>query len=83
MKIQNLIPAPTNANQTNNLRSSTARTPNNQQIPTIKIDQILPDSSKLSFYFNKLTTNQLTTQTACLTRSRRSACRRSMARFRG
>jgi hypothetical protein len=37
-------------------------TPNNQQTPTVKIDQILPDNSKLSFYFNKLTTNQLTTQ---------------------
>ena len=37
-------------------------TPNNQQTPTIKVDQILPDNSKLSFYFNKLTTNQFTTQ---------------------
>lgn len=60
LKVQNLIPAPTNANQTSNWVESCA-TPNNQQTPTIKIDQILPDSSKLSFYFNKLTTNQLTT----------------------
>jgi hypothetical protein len=61
LKVQNLIPAPTNANQINNWVESCA-TPNNQQTPTIKVDQVLPDSSKLSFYFNKLTTNQLTTQ---------------------
>ena len=34
--------------------------PNNQQAITVKIDEILPDNSKLSFYINKLTTNQLT-----------------------
>jgi len=61
VKVQNLIPAPTNANQTNNWVEACA-TPNNQQTPTIKVDQILPDSSHLSFYFNKLTTNQFTTQ---------------------
>ena len=61
VKIQNLIPAVTNANQTNNWVQSCA-TPNNQQTPTIKVDQILPDNSRLSFYFNKLTTNQLTSQ---------------------
>lgn len=61
LKVQNLIPATTNANQTNNWVEACA-TPNNQQTPTVKIDQILPDNSKLSFYFNKLTTNQLTTQ---------------------
>jgi hypothetical protein len=61
VKIQNLIPLPTNANQTSNWVEACA-TPNNQQTPTVKIDQILPDNSRLSFYFNKLTTNQLTTQ---------------------
>ena len=61
VKVLNLIPTPTNANQTNNWVEACA-TPNNQQTPTIKVDQILPDNSKLSFYFNKLTTNQLTTQ---------------------
>ncbi len=61
LKVQNLIPLPTNGNQTNNW-VQTCATPNNQQTPTIKIDQILPDNSKLSFYFNKLTTNQFTTQ---------------------
>jgi Carboxypeptidase regulatory-like domain len=64
LKIQNLIPVPTNANQTSNWVEACA-TPNNQQTPTVKIDQVLPDNSKLSFYFNKLTTNQLTSQ-ACL-----------------
>ena len=61
VKIQNLIPATTNANQTSNWVESCA-TPNNQQTPTIKVDQILPDNSRFSFYFNKLTTNQLTSQ---------------------
>ena len=61
LKVQNLIPAATNANQTNNWVENCG-VPNNQQTPTLKIDQILPDSSKLSFYFNKLTTNQFTTQ---------------------
>jgi hypothetical protein len=61
VKIQNLIPAVTNANQANNWVEACA-TPNNQQVPTIKVDEVLPDSSKLSFYFNKLTTNQLTSQ---------------------
>jgi hypothetical protein len=64
VKIQNLIPATTNANQTANWVEACA-TPNNQDTPTIKIDEILPDNSKLSFYFNKLTTNQLTSQ-VCL-----------------
>jgi Carboxypeptidase regulatory-like domain len=59
VKIQNLIPLPTNANPTSNY-AQLFPTPNNQQTPTIKIDQILPDNSRLSFYFNKLTTNQLT-----------------------
>ncbi|SPF41139.1 conserved exported hypothetical protein [Candidatus Sulfopaludibacter sp. SbA4] len=61
VKIQNLIPAATNANQTSNWVESCA-TPNNQQAPTIKVDQVLPDNSRLSFYFNKLYTNQLTSQ---------------------
>jgi hypothetical protein len=59
IKIQNLIPAVTNANPTSNF-VQLVPTPNNQQAFTIKIDQVLPDNSKLSFYFNKLTTNQLT-----------------------
>ena len=59
VKIQNLIPQPTNANPTSNY-AQLYPTPNNQQTPTIKIDQSLPDNSRLSFYFNKLTTNQLT-----------------------
>jgi len=59
VKIQNLIPQPTNANPTSNY-VQLYPTPNNQQTPTIKIDEILPDNSRLSFYFNKLTTNQLT-----------------------
>jgi hypothetical protein len=59
VKIQALIPAVTNGNPTSNY-VQLYPTPNNQQTPTIKIDQILPDNSKLSFYFNKLTTNQLT-----------------------
>ncbi len=59
VKIQNLIPADTNANPTANY-VQLSPTPNNQQAFTIKLDQVLPDNSKLSFYFNKLTTNQLT-----------------------
>ena len=59
VKIQNLIPLPTNANQTANY-AQLVPTPNNQQTPTLKIDHVLPDTSRLSFYFNKLTTNQLT-----------------------
>ena len=59
------------------------RSPNNQQAITIKIDQILPDNSKLSFYFNKLTTNQLTTQNCMPYPSRWSAFRPSTARFPG
>jgi len=59
VKIQNLIPSPTNANPTSNYLQLYP-TPNNQQTPTIKIDEILPDNSRFSFYFNKLTTNQLT-----------------------
>jgi hypothetical protein len=59
VKIQNLIPLPTNNNPTANYQQ-VYKNPFNQQVPTIKIDEILPDNSKLSFYFNKLTTNQLT-----------------------
>jgi hypothetical protein len=64
LKIQSLIPTATNANATANWVESCV-TPNTQEVPTVKIDQILPDSSHLSFYFNKLDTNQLTSQ-ACL-----------------
>jgi hypothetical protein len=59
VKIQNLIPIPTNGNPTANYQQ-VYQNYFNQQVPTIKIDQILPDNSRLSFYFNKLTTNQLT-----------------------
>ncbi len=59
-KIQALIPVPSNNNPTSNFLQ-TFPTPNNQQALTIKIDEVLPDNSKLSFFFNKLTTNQLTT----------------------
>ena len=53
VKIQNLIPLRRNANPTGNY-AQLFPTPNNQQTPTLKIDQILPDNSRLSFYFNKL-----------------------------
>ncbi len=59
VKIQNLIPAPTNGNPTANFAQQYVNY-FDQSVPTIKIDQILPDNSKLSFYFNKLTTSQLT-----------------------
>ena len=59
VKIQSLIPGVSNENSSGNFRQLVP-TPNNQQTPTLKIDHTLPDSSRLSFYFNKLTTNQLT-----------------------
>lgn len=59
VKIQNLIPAPTNGNPTNNYAQYYVNY-FDQSVPTIKIDQTLPDNSKLSFYFNKLSTSQLT-----------------------
>ena len=59
VKIQNLIPLPTNNNPTANYQQ-VYQNYFNQQVPTIKVDEILPDSSRLSFYFNKLVTHQLT-----------------------
>lgn len=59
VKIQNLLPALANGNPTANFLNNNP-VPNNQQAITVKIDEILPDNSKLSFYINKLTTNQLT-----------------------
>ena len=58
-KIQALYPALSNANPTSNYVENNP-VPNNQQAITVKIDEVLPDNSKLSFYINKLTTNQLT-----------------------
>ncbi len=59
VKIQKLYPSLSNANPTSNFLNNNP-VPNNQQAITVKIDEILPDNSKLSFYINKLTTNQLT-----------------------
>ena len=59
MKIQALLPPLANSNPTSNFLNNNP-VPNNQQAITVKIDEILPDNSKLSFYINKLTTNQLT-----------------------
>jgi hypothetical protein len=59
LKIQALIPLPTNNLITNNWAQNN---PNyrRQQIPAVKVDQVLPDSSHLSFYFSKQSTSQLT-----------------------
>jgi len=59
VKIQSLIPSPTNAGLTNNW-AQTAGNYKRQAIPAFKIDEILPDNSKVSFYFSKQTTSQLT-----------------------
>jgi hypothetical protein len=59
VKIQNLIPAPTNSALVNNWAQN-AGNYHRQAIPAFKIDEILPDNSKVSFYFSKQTTNQLT-----------------------
>lgn len=66
-KIQNLIPAPTNAGLVNNW-AQLAGNYHNQSIPAFKIDEILPDTSKVSFYFSDQTTHQLTSRTDCRTR---------------
>jgi hypothetical protein len=58
-KIQGLIPVPTNAGLTNNWAQNTGNY-KRQAIPAFKIDEILPDNSKVSFYFSKQTTDQLT-----------------------
>lgn len=58
-KIQALIPTPTGPGLTLNWAQNN---PNHryQKIPAGKLDQILPDSSHLSFYFSKQDTDQLT-----------------------
>jgi hypothetical protein len=58
-KIQALIPTPTNGGLTNNW-AQLAGNYKRQAIPAFKIDEILPDNSKVSFYFSKQTTDQLT-----------------------
>lgn len=59
VKMQALIPATSNSAGTNNFAQYYLNY-RRQQVPTLKIDEVLPDNSKLSFYFNKQTTNQLT-----------------------
>jgi hypothetical protein len=58
-KIQGLIPTPSNAALTNNW-AQLAGNHKNQAIPAFKIDHNLQDTSKLSFYFSKQNTDQLT-----------------------
>lgn len=58
-KIQGLIPNPTNTALTNNF-AQLAGNYHNQAIPAFKIDHLLPDTSKVSFYFSKQLTDQLT-----------------------
>ena len=57
-KIQSLIPAPTNSGLTNNWAQN-AGNYKRQSIPAFKIDETLPDSSKVSFYYSKQSTSQL------------------------
>ena len=59
VKIQALIPNPTNALITQNWAQNN---PNyrRQKIPAVKFDHVLPDSSHLSFYLSKQSTSQLT-----------------------
>ena len=77
-KIQALIPAPTNGNLTLNWAQNN---PNyrRQKIPAGKLDQILPDSSHLSFYFSKQDTSQLTNADGLPYPISAVRCRRSMA----
>ncbi len=63
VKIQNLIPQPSNGALVNNW-AQVAGNYHRQEIPAFKIDQILPDNSKLSFYFSDQTTHQLTSPDA-------------------
>jgi len=57
-KIQALIPAPVNAGTTLNwLPSITTNT--TQQLPSLKIDENLSDTTKLSFYWRQQHTNQV------------------------
>jgi hypothetical protein len=59
VKIQSLIPQPTNGGLTNNW-AQLAGNYKRQAIPAFKIDHTLPDSSRVSVYFSKQTTDQLT-----------------------
>ena len=59
LKIQALIPATTNSGLTNNWAQNTGNY-KRQSIPAFKIDETLPDNSKVSFYFSKQSTSQLT-----------------------
>jgi len=57
-KIQKLIPAPINTQTTLNwLPSVTTNT--TQQLPSLKLDENLSDSTKLSFYWRQQHTNQI------------------------
>jgi hypothetical protein len=58
-RIQALIPNPTNSSLTNNF-AQLANNYHKQAIPAFKIDHTLPDSSRVSFYYSKQTTDQLT-----------------------
>ncbi|MBI3470981.1 MAG: TonB-dependent receptor [Candidatus Solibacter usitatus] len=58
-KIQDLIPSPSRAGLTLNFAQNTANY-KRQAIPAFKIDHILKDNSKVSFYYSKQTTDQLT-----------------------
>ncbi|HVX57485.1 MAG TPA: TonB-dependent receptor, partial [Candidatus Saccharimonadales bacterium] len=58
-KIQALMPGTTNGNLVNNW-AQLAGNYKRQQTPAFKIDEILPDNSKISFYFSKQLTSQLT-----------------------
>src|SRR5215831_12063379 len=58
-KIQDLIPAPTLPSLTNNFAQNTSNY-KRQSIPAFKIDQVLKDNSRISFYFSKQNTGQLT-----------------------
>lgn len=58
-KIQDLMPAPTLSGLVNNFAQNTSNY-KRQAIPAFKIDQLFKDSSKVSFYFSKQTTDQLT-----------------------
>jgi len=59
LKIQALVPNPTNSLLTQNFAQNNGNY-RNQKIPAGKLDEILPDSSHLSFYFSKQDTDQLT-----------------------
>ena len=57
-KIQKLIPAPINGQTTLNWLPSIS-TNTTQQLPSLKIDENLNDSTKLSFYWRQQHTNQI------------------------